>query len=82
MKFDEWLEELPLQTLTDELKDDISDKVEEYLKQVIRNAQKDAVTEFMKEIEDRAERKMIMTGKLEGAHYSSMKEIYDKKYNV
>lgn len=56
--------------------------MEKYLKEVIRKAQKSAVESYMREVEDLAERKMILTGKLEGAHYTSMKEVYENKYNV
>lgn len=31
--------------------------------------------EFVSKVEKRAEEKMILTGKLEGAHYAAMKEI-------
>ena len=33
------------------------------------------IREFIQEVEHRAEEKMLMTGKLEGAHYAAMKEL-------
>jgi hypothetical protein len=33
------------------------------------------IREFVREVERRAEQKMLLTGKLEGAHYAAMKEL-------
>ena len=41
----------------------------------------DILKEFVKEINKRAENKMIMTGKLEGAHYASMNQIIKELEN-
>jgi hypothetical protein len=39
---------------------------------------KDIIIEFYNEVCKRAEDKMLKTGKLEGAHFASMKEIIDE----
>lgn len=33
------------------------------------------IEQFVEQVERRAENKMLLTGKLEGAHYAAMKEI-------
>ncbi len=37
------------------------------------------ISEFVKQVEARAEEKMLITHKLEGAHYAAMKEV-EKEY--
>lgn len=44
-------------------------------KAVRENIGKDAIREFIAKVERRAERKMEITHKLEGAHYAAMKEL-------
>lgn len=39
------------------------------------------INEFVEEVERRAEKKMMMTHKLEGAHYAAMKEL-QKEWNA
>ena len=42
----------------------------------------DIIIEFYNDVCKRAENKMLKTGKLEGAHYASMKEIVDEIKNT
>lgn len=36
------------------------------------------IEEFVREVERRAEQKMLLTGKLEGAHYAAMKQLLEE----
>ena len=36
------------------------------------------IKEFVEAVEAKAEEKMLMTGKLEGAHYAAMKELSEE----
>jgi len=42
------------------------------------NIVKPIINQFVEEVEELAEEKMLKTGKLEGAHYAAMKEIQKK----
>jgi len=43
-----------------------------FVEQAIIDAEREAIREFVKRVEARAERNMEKTGKLEGAHYAAM----------
>ena len=41
-------------------------------------ASTEIIKDFVKAVEAKAEEKMLMTGKLEGAHYAAMKELSEE----
>jgi hypothetical protein len=43
-----------------------------------KNAANIVITMFVQEVERRAEEKMLLTGKLEGAHYAAMKQVAEE----
>lgn len=49
-----------------------------YLLPLPSREQVKAIREFVAEVERAAESKMLLTGKLEGAHYAAMKELLAK----
>jgi hypothetical protein len=44
----------------------------------VKRAKREAVKEFVEEVERRAESNMLKTGKLEGAHYRAMKDVLEE----
>lgn len=47
----------------------------ERVAQALDQARREAIKDFYAKVCERAESKMLKTGKLEGAHFASMKEI-------
>ncbi len=46
-----------------------------------KNAANIVISMFVQEVERRAEEKMLLTGKLEGAHYAAMKQVAEEWKN-
>lgn len=68
----------PYSELTETEKDSDRKQVEKLwplIVALIRQAEVDAVEEFAKQVDQRAQSKMAMTGKLEGSHYAAMQEL-------
>lgn len=64
--FLEWLSESPYSTCTSDMQ------------LALLDAWLDAIPVFVEVVERKAEDKMLLTGKLEGAHYAAMKQIAEK----